>query len=223
MEDYVALLNEIHNNHGQIDHSVLMLFWMKKARDLFEDTPIDLVVPHGRSLRHLVQTIIKSVRRREQETSAGRTITGTVMQHLVGAKLELALGAVIKHHKANQSDAQTGRGGDFEVADCAIHVTTAPTERLIQKCVENIDAGVAPIIITLYEKTKGAEDLIENAGKSGEIEVLDFEGFMVSNLLEMSMFKIADRRPTAKKLLERYNELIEKVEMDPGLRIIFKD
>jgi len=54
-----------------------------------------------------------------------------MLQHLVGAKLNLLLDDPIKHHGASVADDVSGREGDFVVEDVAIHVTTSPTEALI--------------------------------------------------------------------------------------------
>jgi Domain of unknown function (DUF4928) len=221
MEDYVVVLNMIHSTYGSINHVMLMLFWMKKVRAYFNATPIDLKVPSGRTLRHLIRSVIAAVRKREREV-VGRTIMGTVLQHLVGAKLEIVLdgnSAEVAHHKASQSDVQTGRPGDFLVGDCALHVTTSPTEALVRKCVANLEAGLTPIIITLPEKAQAAEVMSENAGREDQIEILDFEPFMATNLLEMSLFDSKRRRPKAAELIERYNRIVEDVEQDPGLKI----
>ena len=49
------------------------------------------------------------------------------MQHMVGVKLDPALGqGKFEHSSYSTSDQQTGRKGDFFVGDVAIHVTTAP-------------------------------------------------------------------------------------------------
>lgn len=77
--------------------------------------------------------MICSHRQNKSETCNGSPIiAGTMLQHLVGAKLNLLLDSPLQHHGANVADDVSGREGDFIVEDVAIHVTTSPSEALIR-------------------------------------------------------------------------------------------
>ena len=53
--------------------------------------------------------------------------TGTVAQHLVGAKLEMLFPTIeIGKDNSNAADQQTDRSGDFQINDAAFHVTVSP-------------------------------------------------------------------------------------------------
>ena len=55
---------------------------------------------------------------------------GAVLQHLVGAKLDCALGhGHLQHNSFSTADAPNERAGDFFLGDVAIHVTTSPERR----------------------------------------------------------------------------------------------
>jgi hypothetical protein len=148
---------------------------------------------------------------------------GTVMQHIVGAKLDLVLGeGKIVHHCANQADLQYDRSGDFEIDDTIIHVTTAPMERLINKCKQNLDDGKRPMIVTLSTKTAAAEQLAQNEGVEDFIEMVDFEAFIVYNLLELSLANTSFCKVQVEDLIRRYNILIETYEPVHGIRLSVK-
>jgi hypothetical protein len=54
------------------------------------------------------------------------------MQHMVGAKLDCALGqGKFEHNSYSTSDQQSGRSGEFFLGDVAIHVATAPGEAVV--------------------------------------------------------------------------------------------
>jgi len=75
-----------------------------------------------------------------QKEMPGMMVAGAVMQHLVGAKLEImSVDVSIEHRGFSVADSPGGHKGDFLVHDAAIHVTTAPTEALIRKCQDNLD------------------------------------------------------------------------------------
>ncbi len=84
-----------------------------------------------------------------QANSDGTNYVRAMLQHLVGAKLDLVLGpGKIKHHGFSVADQSTERSGDFHIDAVAIHVTTNPNEALVNKCGENLKNGLKPIIIT---------------------------------------------------------------------------
>ena len=143
-----------------------------------------------------------------------------MLQHLVGAKLDLVLGVgKLKHHGASVADHSTDRKGDFQVEAVAIHVTTHPSEALVRKCGDNLRAGLKPLIITIGDGATGAAFLLKNAGLADRVDVLDAGQFLTANVYERSLFKAADCKVTLGKLLERYNEIVASCETDPTLQI----
>jgi len=145
---------------------------------------------------------------------------GAVLQHLVGAKLSLILPeSGMRHHGFSVSDDVSGRSGDFLIDEAVIHVTTAPGEALLRKCAGNLDAGLRPIIITLYSRLPAAEAMAEDMGIGGRIDVLEIEQFLAANIYEWSQFKTTDRKITVDRLVAQYNDNVDSCETDPSLKI----
>jgi len=143
---------------------------------------------------------------------------GAVLQHLVGAKLELVLGNEIEAHGAFVADGVTERQGDYQIEDVVVHVTASPGEALLRKCIDNLDQGLRPLIITTFKNVLVAETMAENKGVAGRVEVFDVEQFVASNILELSKFNAASRKVTVADLITRYNRLAG-CENNPGLLI----
>lgn len=192
---------------------------MERAKDHFKSKPFSLKYDQAKSLSHAVHELLEQARKR-QRANPGTTYSGTVLQHLVGAKLETILpDGQITHHGASVADASTARSGDFIIGETVIHVTTAPAEALMRKCLNNIDSGFRPIIITTHESKAGAESLLNIHGIGDRVDLLDAEQFLATNVYEWSLFKISDCRPTVERLLTRYNAIVEQCEADPSLKV----
>jgi hypothetical protein len=143
-----------------------------------------------------------------------------MLQHLVGAKLDLVLGkGHVSHHGASEADQADDRAGDFVFGDVAIHTTTHPGEALVRKCAANLDAGLRPLIVTTTSQTPVADGLAEAQGINDRIDVLDVEQFLAANLHERALFRSENRGPKTLELINRYNELVTAFETDPSLRI----
>jgi Domain of unknown function (DUF4928) len=158
-----------------------------------------------------------------QENSGGANYVGAMLQHLVGAKLDVVLGAgKIQHHGSSVADHSTARQSDFQIESVAIHVTTHPGEALVRKCAENLRGGFKSLIITLGDGVEGAAFLLKNANLADRVDVLDIGQFLTANVYERSLFKAAACKVTFSKLLDRYNEIVAGCETDPALRIALK-
>lgn len=189
-------------------------------QDYFSGKPFILKFDPSKSLRSIVSDLLAQAKKRQEE-NPGTTYAGTVLQHLVGAKLDLILpeGKRVQHHGANVADGPTSRVGDFVLDDVAIHVTTAPSEALIRKCKANIEAGLRPIIVTIVESRAGIESLAKGFEIDGRIDVIEAEQFIATNILEWSQFSEKSQRGEVAKLITRYNEIVQRIETDPSLAI----
>ena len=172
----------------------------------------------GKSMRASIRDLMEQAVKRQSEQS-GYHIVGTVMQHLVGAKLTLILPSPPEMHGASVADVVSDREGDFHVEDVIIHVTSAPSEALLRKCKNNLEHGLRPMIITNYRGVVVAEELAKNTGVENRIDIFDIEQFMASNFYELGKFTGNGRRSTAENLINVYNDIIEKCETDPSLKI----
>ena len=221
MQSYVELLNRLHADGllAEGDLTQVERFWVERVKDFFAGQPFKLRLEAGRGLRAAVADLLEQARARQAESS-GMMVVGAVMQHLVGAKLSLALpDEAIKHNSFSTSDQQSGRGGDFDIADAALHVTVTPSDALINRCRANVEAGRRPIIITRGDGVVAAAVLAAGQGLGEAVDVFDVEQFIALNLYELSGFDSAQRSLTANGLVERYNAVVEAHETDPSLRI----
>lgn len=200
-----------------VDFDVIEAYWVEQVRLFFSAKPFKLNADSSKSMASTVDDLMAQARRREKE-NPGTTYAGTVLQHLVAAKLCLIVPDV-EINGADVADAPTGRGGDFMVGDTAIHCTTAPGQPLIEKCGANISAGIRPVIITIAERVKTARDLAEDAGISERLEVWDIQQFLSMNVYEHGLFERDERMKTVSKIVTGYNSIIDKYESDPSLKI----
>lgn len=221
MRAYVALLNQLHEQ-GQIDLDAIERFWIARVLEFFASKPFKIRLDASRSLRMVVSDVIQQAEER-QKKAPGVYYAGAVLQHLVGAKLDCVLEVgKVAHNSYSTADAPSNRAGDFLIGDVAIHVTTSPGEALIQKCRDNLDDGLRPLIVTLQKGLAIAEGLAENYGLRERIDVFEIEQFVAANLYELGAFAAAGRRTAVNDLVERYNQIVEEVETDPSLRIEMK-
>ena len=222
MRVYVELLNYIADkNLADID--AIEEFWIQRVHDFFAGKPFKIRLDTARSLRNVIKNVIHQAEER-QKTTLGTYYAGSVLQHLVGAKLDVVLGpGKFEHNSSSTSDEQTGRAGDFFVGDSAIHVTTSPGEAVIERCRDNLDNNHRPIIVTTERGHAVAHGLAENKGLGERIDILEIEQFMASNLHELGGFEKNGRAAAIKDLISRYNEIIDEFETDPSLKIEFKN
>lgn len=221
MREYVAFLNNL-AQAGDVDLDAVEAFWIERVHEFFSAKPFKLRLDASRSLRVLVRDVLAQADDR-QSKGTGMQYSGAVLQHLVGAKLDCALGrGSIEHNSFSTADAPSGRAGDFSIGDVVVHVTVTPGEAVIQRCRENIDDGLRPIIVTTARGLAAAEVLAENVGLGERIDVFEIEQFIALNLYELGKFAAEGRRVAVGELVSRYNEIIDEVETDPSLKIEFR-
>lgn len=219
MRNYIRFLNELHEAEC-LDLVAIEEWWIERVKDFFAAKPFRLRMDLSKSLRSLVMDIINQAMFRQQEMP-GAMIAGAMMQHLVGAKLEVSInGLGIKHHGYSVADEPSGRKGDFLIGNTAIHVTTAPTEALMEKCQQNIEHGLHPLIITTETGCGGAKALSSAQGLDERIEILEISQFVTTNICELSQFNSEQRPVVIRRIFEKYNEIIDTCETDPSLKII---
>ncbi|KIX14536.1 DUF4928 family protein [Dethiosulfatarculus sandiegensis] len=220
MKSYVAFLNEL-NKVGPVDLNVIESWWVEQVKVFFASKPFKLKYDTAKSYRAIISDLLTQAERRQNQGS-GTMWVGTLLQHLVGAKIDSLLGkGEVQHHGASVADSPTGRPGDFLIDDISIHVTAAPGEVLIRKCADNINSNFRPVIITLPKKITVAEELAAQNGLENRIDVFDIEQFLAANVYELSRFSRANRKVTIKEIVENYNHIVTECESDPGLKIDF--
>lgn len=220
MRAYVEFLNDCANVNAP-DLNAIEAFWIEKVKEFFAAKPFKIRLDVSKSLRTLVRDVLSQAIDRTKATP-GTHYAGAVLQHLIGAKLDCALGmGRFEHNSFSTSDAQLGRAGDFLIGGVAVHITTSPGEALIRKCKANIDAGLQPIIVTVTKGLNPAEYLAENAGLGDRIDVFEAEQFIALNIYELGKFESERKRIAVSDIVTRYNEIIDEFETDPSLKIEF--
>lgn len=221
MRAYVEFLNTL-AAEGEIDIDAVERFWVERVKAFFAAQPFTIKLDAARGLRRMVRDVLAQAEHRQRE-SGGVYYRGTVLQHLVGAKLDAALGpGKVEHHSYSTADAPGRRPGDFLIGDASIHVTTSPTEAVIARCQDNLNEGLRPILVTLDEGSKAAEVMAANKGVAERIDIFEIEQFVALNLYELGDFAHDGRRTAISDLVDRYNEIVDEVETDPSLRIQLK-
>jgi hypothetical protein len=221
MREYVRLLNQLHAE-GRADLDIIEAFWIDRVHEFFAAKPFKIRLDASRSLRNVVRDVLEQAEER-QKTTPGVYYAGAVMQHMVGAKLDCALGAgKFEHNSYSTSDQQSGRSGDFLIGDVAIHVTTAPGEAVVERCRDNLNDGFRPILVTGQRGFLVAEGLASNAKLADRIDIFEVEQFIALNLYEIGKFGAEGRRVAVADFVSRYNEIIDDFETDPSLKIEFK-
>jgi len=218
MREYVAFLNNL-SEEGEVDLDAVEKFWIDRVHEFFAGKPFRVKLDAARSLRMIVRDVVAQAVDR-QKTAHGLYYSGAVLQHLVGAKLECALGkGSIQHNSFSAADAPSSRPGDFVIGDVVVHVTTSPGEAVIEKCRENLNDGCRPILVTLQRSVTVAEGLASNAGLADRIDIFEVEQFVALNIYEWGEFGAEGRKTAVAELIERYNEIVDEFETDPSLRI----
>lgn len=218
MRAYVDCLNEL-NKSSSLQLAEAQAWWIGRVRSHFASEGPKFHFDIGKALCANIDDLLSQARDLQAD-AGGASYVGAMLQHMVGAKLDVVLGnGKIQHYGSSVADHSTERKADFQVEAVAIHVTTHPNEALIRKCTSNLQDSLKPIIITTGDGVAGAAFLLRNSNIAHRVDVLDIGQFLTANIYERSLFKAADCKVTLSKLLERYNEIVSSCETDPTLRI----
>jgi hypothetical protein len=221
MEAYVEVLNNAHRRRASLDLTKVMDWWIEKVRVHFSSEGPKFHFDIAKSVSSNLVGILAQAHE-IQRNSGGTNYVGAMLQHLVGAKLDIVLGdGMIQHHGHSTADNPTGRNADFEINGVAIHVTTHPTEALIRKAALNLQSGLKPIIVTLADGVEGAVFLLKGTEWSDRVDIMDAGQFLTANIYEHSLFKAGECKSTLLSILERYNQIVDECETDPVLKIRF--
>lgn len=148
MIKYVDFLNAW-NAEESVNFSVVEDFWAEQVREYFRNQPFVLTADTSKTIGANLDELFDQAKKRQKQ-NAGTQYLGTVLQHLVAAKLCLILPEdSFEIHGASVADGPTDRNGDFVIGNTVIHCTTMPSALLIEKCRANLRAGCHPVIITI--------------------------------------------------------------------------
>ena len=220
MENYVSFLNEWAQEET-IDFCAVECYWVECIKHYFNNQPFVLAADASKTVVANLNDLFNQAKKRQEE-NPGMQYLGTVLQHLVAAKLCVIMPDQIEVHGASVADAPTARSGDFVINKTIIHCTTSVGDLLLSKCESNINNGYKPVIITIYERVQATLSRIEDAGLAGRVEVWDIQQFLSSNVHEHSFFDDEKRNATLGAIIENYNQIVLEKETDPSLRIEFE-
>lgn len=219
MREYVAFLNAL---VASTDLDAVEAYWIERVREFFAAKPFSVNLDPSTGVRAVIRDLIEQAMERELEVP-GVQYAGAVMQHLVGATLDCAPGlGQIDHNSFSTADAPTGRVGDFAVEDVAIHVTKLPGEAVVGRCRDNLEAGLRPLIIT---RGPGAAVVHEYARRhtiEHRIDVFEIGQFVALNVYHLGAYSSEGRRSALRRIVQRYNEIVDEIETDPSLRVDFR-
>ena len=180
---------------------------------------IKAAIDNSKSIRAIVYDLLDAALERQRECN-GTMVVGAVLEHLVGAKLSIALpGVKIPHKSFSSADASTRAKGEFLIGDTAIHITVAPEEAFAHKCRQNIEEGLRPLVVTTESGVGGIKALVLNEDIAARVEILEIGQFLTINVYEWIGFKNQDRSLSLGKLIATYNDIIDQCETDPSLKI----
>jgi hypothetical protein len=221
MMKYIKFLNNW-NKTEIIDFKVVETFWAEQVQEYFRNQPFTFNADPSQTIAASLNELFEQARKRQKQ-NPGTQYLGTMLQHLVAAKLSMILPPnkfVI--HGASVADSPTERSGDFVINNTIIHCTTAPGDLLIRKCKANIKGGYLPVIITIFDRVKNANDLAVDAEISGRVEVWDIQQFLSTNINEHGLFDEQQRTIKLVDIIKKYNQIIDEKETDPSLKIEFE-
>jgi hypothetical protein len=220
MRAYVAFLNGLAAKNTT-DLDLIEAWWIAKVKKYFNSKPFALRFDPKSSMRAVIRDLLQQAVVR-QKGGKGTMYLGAMLQHLVGAKLELVLGCELTHYGSSVADAVSERTGDFIIEDVVIHVTAFPGEAVMRKCQANLEHGLRPIVITTWKGVTVAEGLADNLSIGDRVDFFDAEQFLAGNVFELAKFAPENRRAKANELVEHYNRIVEACETDPSLHICVK-
>lgn len=210
----VRLADGEHLDNIGLSHSLEAFFTNCVRTDYFDKQRISVVIEPNKPVPAIISDILSAVAERSDKP------TGIVLQHLVGAKLQLRFPEVdIGVDQANAADLQTDREGDYQIGTTAFHVTVAPMEKLVTRCIENKNAGYRPVILTLESKVMAARQMADNAGMVDQISVQPAELFIGNNIEEIAIYDGDKIREGVARLIRTYNNRIDSIEVDKSLMI----
>jgi len=173
--------------------------------------PLSLACHRQQSPAVWVASILEWAERRPEEL---------IEQQLVGATLQRRHPNIkVPNHPGHAADLQTHRTGDFTLRNVSYHVTATDGKEAVQRCKQNLDAGVHPVLLVPRQFLVKANIHAENAGIQKRLSVLALEDFITQNIIELSTNEQADFFAILKAIVEEYNRRLEEVETDMSLKI----
>lgn len=219
IDAYLEWLNHSHGE-GMLDLASIERWWIDRVEDHFNKVAFKLRPSPEKSLGHLFRELMGMAWTRSEGRQRLRLVS-PLMEHLVGAKLQIAHPEMkIEHRRFVAAKTKGQRQESFRLGHTAIHVDPAPNEGLIKKCRDNLAEGLRPLILTSQDGIGGVNALSKLSDMDDKVEVMEIVQFLVANLYARNSFREADRMGQLHDLVNAYNLIVEQTETNPGLKIV---
>jgi len=186
-------------------------YLVARVRDYHNRQKLEFIFDPKNSTWQTIHQLIKDA----QAENKG----GPVVQHLVGAKLELRFPSlIISNEPTSAADAPTNRQGDFRINDTIFHITVAPMPPVFEKCNQNLVQGLKAYLLVPDSKLAASREMAEQYCQS-LIAVESLESFISQNVEEISGFSNNILKSNVLRLIEIYNRRVDEVEIDKSLMI----
>jgi hypothetical protein len=189
----------------------MQAFLVDRVRDFHNRQKIKLTFNPSLSTWHIVHNLLA------EASAVGKA--GYVAQHLVGAKLQLRFPEIeVSNEAGSTADMPTQRPGDFLVGHTVFHVTVAPMPAVFDKCLQNLQHGLKPMLLVPDGKLIGTRQIAEQVQEQ-QIAVESIESFVSQNINELSLFSKSQLPARFRDLVELYNQRVDEAETDKSLMI----
>ncbi|GAA2486557.1 DUF4928 family protein [Nocardia seriolae] len=195
---------------------ILQEWFVNRVRDdYFGKQKISTEIDPSWSIRAVVANLIAAGRER------GGNAAGAIVQHLVGAKLQIRFpDEKINIESYTTADQQTCRAGDYQIGHTAIHVTMSPSSQLFDgRCRDNIHHSFRPRVLVPADELGRAGVYALDADIANQVAIQSIEDFVGTNIEEVAGFRQDQVRAELRRLLELYNARIDQAESDHSLKV----
>ena len=192
-KNYVRLLRD----QGEVDLKKVEDWWVKRVQLFFDREPFVLRYDASKSFRTIVRDLLDQAIERQARDGNDVLRDRSRAPDWGEARVDpqradnTSLGVHRRRERA--------RDGDFVVGNVVVHVTTYPSKNLIEKCKRNLQTGMRPLIITTHKSVVYTDQLCDEGGIGGRVEVFEAEQFLVSNFYEHGRFETSGCRITSRK------------------------
>lgn len=179
-----------------------------------------LTLDPTRSLRGIFRELLRQAENRDSDHRG--PYFNVVLTHLVAATLDSMGPSDVAEPGSDPLSHTRASRAPFELGDTHFHVAGTPGTATFTACRESLGRGYRCVLITV--PPWGALDtaIAQETGVDDQLDVVDFEHFVAVHLGLRSRFRAALLPAELRRLVTRYNEIVDREETDPSLKIRFR-